>query len=37
MRAGLEGGEAGVGDPLAQALGTVCRERGSVWPMPMTC
>ena len=28
MRAGLEGGEAGVGDPLAQALGTVCRERG---------
>lgn len=28
MRAGLEGGEAGIGDPLAQALGTVCRERG---------
>jgi len=28
MRSGLEGGEAGAGDPLAQALGTVCRERG---------
>lgn len=28
MRAGLEGGEAGIGDPLAQALGTICRERG---------
>lgn len=28
MRAGLEGADAGVGDPLAQALGTVCRERG---------